>query len=259
MEKPRLLLVEDEPVTRMALEARLRRAGFMVTAVEGAEQALALLQAERFALLITDLQLQSLDGVALLVNARMLDPDLEVLVLTGVASLDSAIAAINHGAHTYLRKPASRGELEARAIAALERRKAKVERDLILRQMGAQLLRIAEPEASAYAGASIPSLRVGRLELDPLRRHAAIAQQAVPLSQGEFDLLLYMARRENQVLSAEELAREVLSYAACSSAEARELIKARIHRLRQKIEADPRAPSMIVSIRGVGYMLTSGS
>ncbi len=258
MEKSKLLLVEDEPVTRMMLEARLRKAGFLVIAVESAEQALVLLQTERFALLITDLRLQRLDGVTLLGKARMLDADLEVIVLTGVASIDSAIAAVNYGAHTYLRKSDSCGELEARAMAALARRRAKVERDLVLRQMQTQLLRITEPEAPAY-GVSIPPLRVGRLELDPLRRHAAIDRQAVPLSQGEFDLLLYMARRENQVLSAEELAREVLGYAACSSAEARELIKSRIHRLRQKIESVPRTPGLIVSIRGVGYMLTSGS
>ncbi|NTU79818.1 MAG: winged helix-turn-helix transcriptional regulator, partial [Chloroflexales bacterium] len=175
-------------------------------------------------------------------EARALDPDLEVII-------------------TYPRKPAGRGELEERAAAALARRRARVEREQALRQLCAQLRRIAEPAAPLYlcGGDSETHLRVGRLELDLLRRRATIDRRAVPLSGSEFDLLLYMARRDNQVLSAKELARAVLHYPCASLAEARELIKVRIHRLRQKIEVDPRTPGLIVSVRGAGYMLNAGS
>lgn len=260
MDETRLLVVEDEPVTRMMLDARLRAAGFSVTAVDSAELALDLLRSERFAVLVTDLLLQRLDGISLMVEARTIDPELEVIVLTGAASIDSAIAAVNQGAHTYLRKPPRHGELEARIAAARDRRRARVERTLALRQLSSQLLRIAEPEAPAYQcdGDGEARIRIGALEIDTLRRRVSVDQRAVTLSSGEFDLLLYMARRDQQVLSAEELAREVLRCPACSTAEARELIKARIHRLRQKIEPDPHAPRLIVSVRGAGYMLTGG-
>ena len=257
MEDPRLLLVEDEPSTRIRLEAQLQQAGFRVTAVASAEQALVLLQTERFALLITGLQLQNLNGVALLVTARTLDPDLEVLVLTGPTH-DSTSAADNDEA-TALQQATNAGELEARVRVALEHQRERLERGRFFQKLSTHLHRIMEAEATAYRNTSAGPVRVGRLELDPLRHHAAIDRRAVPLSRGEFDLLLYMARRNNQVLSAEILAREVLHYAACSPTEARELVKARIHRLRQKIEADPRAPDMIVSIRGAGYMLTGGN
>ncbi|NTU85370.1 MAG: response regulator, partial [Chloroflexales bacterium] len=80
MDETRLLLVEDDPAARMMFDARLRRAGFIVTAVASAEQALDLLRAGRFALLITGLNLQHLDGVALMDEARTLDPDLEVII-----------------------------------------------------------------------------------------------------------------------------------------------------------------------------------
>ncbi len=259
MDEPRLLLVEDEPVTRMMLDARLRAAGLRVTGVAGAEQALALLRAEPFAIMVTDLLLESLDGVALMVAARAIDPELEVIVITGAASVDSAIAAVNHGAHSYIRKPARRGELEERVAAALERRRARIERLAALRQLGAQLLRIAEPPGAPYEhGPGVGRLSLGRLELDPQRRRASVDRRPVPLSSSEFELLLYMARRGSQVLSPEQIAREALGCGRCSTAEARELVKVRIHRLRQKIEPDPHAPGMLVSVRGAGYMLVAG-
>lgn len=256
MDEPRLLLVEDEPVTRMMLDARLRAAGLRVTGVACAEQALALLRAEPFAVMVTDLLLERLDGIALMAAARALDPELEVIVLTGAASIDSAIAAVNHGAHAYLRKPTPRGELEERVAAALERRRARLERQVALRQLGAQILRIAEPRGAAYEVAPVAGrLSLGRLEIDPLRRRASVDRRQVPLSSGEFELLLYLARHDSQVLSPEQIAREAFGIGCCSPAEARELVKVRVHRLRRKIERDPGAPGLLLSVRGAGYML----
>ncbi|HMQ32313.1 MAG TPA: response regulator transcription factor [Chloroflexaceae bacterium] len=258
MDAPRLLLVEDEPVMRMVLDVRLRAAGLRVTGVASAEQALELLRGEQYAIMVTDLHLQGLDGLALLCEARRLDPDLEVLVLTGAATLDSAIAALHNGAHSYLRKPAPKGELEGRVAAALERRRARTEGRAVLMQLGAQILRIAEPgPPRPDASPAVARLRVGRLELDPQQRRATADRLPVALSSSEFDLLLYLARREDQVLSAEQLARDALGCCGCAPCEARELVKVRVHRLRQKIERDPRAPRLLVSVRGAGYMLTA--
>lgn len=259
MDVSRILLVEDEPVTRMLLEARLRAAGHRVRSVASAEQALALLRAEEFALVVTDLLLQHLDGVSLMREARALAPDLELIVLTGAASVDSAIAAVDHGARAYLRKPAPLGELEDRVAAALDQRRARIERRTALIQLSAQLQRIAEPQGPRYdLGTEASRLCIGRLELDPQQRRVVVDRTAVTLSSGEFDLLLYLARRDNQVISAEQIAREGLGWAGCSPDEARELVKVRIHRLRRKIERDPHAPGLLVSVRGVGYMLTAG-
>lgn len=259
MSEPRLLLVEDEPVTRMMLDAHLRATGLRVTSVASAEQALELLGEQQFAVMITDLLLERLDGVGLLRAARAIDPDLEVIVLTGQATLDSAIAAVNHGAHSYLRKPARRGELEDRVAAALARRQAHTERRAALRQLGAQLMRLAEPAGPGYTReAEASCLRVGRLELDTHQRRAAVDRRPVPLSSGEFDLLHYLACHARRVLSAEQIAREALAFGACTPAEARELVKVRVHRLRSKIEGDPHAPTLLVSVRGAGYMLTGG-
>lgn len=260
METPRVLIVDEEPVSRMQMEARLRQAGYSASAVAGADQALAPIERKACAILITDLLLQCSDGGSLISAARARDPDLELIVLAGATSIDAMIAAANFGVQAYLRRPVRAGELEERVAAALERWQARSERRRALWQLGAQLMRIAERPGPAYGcgGADGGCLCVGSLELDPQQRRAAIDRRALPLSSGEFELLLYLARRERQVISAEQIAREVLHWGCCSPAEARELVKVRIHRLRQKIERDPHAPALLVSVRGAGYMLTAG-
>lgn len=256
---PRVLLVEDEPVTRLMVEARLRSAGYAVLSAPSGEAALEHLAGGSFALLVTDLYLEAMDGLLLMARARALDPDLEMIVLTGGATVDSAIAALDRGAHSYLRKPVAPGELEARAAAALERRQAQLERAATLRQLGSALLSIAEPRRPAYliGGAEERALRVGGLEIEPGRRRASVEGRPVALSAAQFDLLLYLARRADTVQSPELLAREVLGH-RCDPDEARELIKASIHRLRLKVEADSKAPRLLISVRGAGYMLSSG-
>jgi DNA-binding response OmpR family regulator len=259
MDHDRLLLVAGDSVERMMLEARLRGAGFDVTSAAGAERALPLLAAQPFALLVTTLLLPGADGVALLREARAHDPELEVILLTAVATIESLIAAVDYGACAYLCLPLGPGVLEARVRAAIERRQLRLTRATVLRQLGAQILRVAEPERTAYGAAPAPPrpLRVGPLELDPTRRRAALDARPLTLSRGEFELLLYLALRDNQIVSVEQIAREALGIPRCSLREARDLVKARVHRLRRKIEPDPQAPALIVSVRGSGYMLVT--
>lgn len=253
------MLVEDEPVTRLMLEALLRRAGYAVQSASSAEAALRLLAAGTFAVMVTDLYLEAMDGLLLMAQARALDPELEMIVLTGGATVDSAIAAMDQGAHAYLRKPVAAGELEARVAAALARRQEQLERAATLRQLGSALLRIAEPQRPplAFVPAEERALRIGDLEIDAGRRRAVVGGRPVALSSCQFDLLLFLARRANTVQSPELLAREVLGH-RCAPDEARELVKASIHRLRGKVEADAKAPKLLLSVRGAGYMLCSG-
>jgi DNA-binding response OmpR family regulator len=259
MEARRVLVVEDEPITRRLLEGRLRAAGHQIATAESAEVALDLLSADRFALLLTDLHLSRMDGIALMATARKLDPELELIVITGGATIDSAIAAMDTGACAYVRKPLIKGELEQRVADALARRHERVERNAALRELSASLRRIAEPEAPLYkVGDPQPALQqLGPLAIDGRRRQVRVAGRSVPLSPGEFDLLSYLARHHDVPIAPEQLMRDVCHY-SCTLDEARELIKARVYRLRQKIEADPANPKLLVSVRGAGYMLTAG-
>lgn len=255
-----MLVVEHEPVARMMLEVRLRAMGCTVVAAASGEAALALLCAKRFALLITELHFDSMDGVALMAQSRSLDPELELIVLTGGATLESAIAAVEYGVHTYMRKPVAVGELEQRAAAALERHRSRAERATALLHLSVNLRRIAEPQAPTYrvAEAQAPSQQIGLLGLDTRRRQASVSGRPVPLSRGEFDLLLCLAQHAGQVVSPEQLMREVFHY-SCTRDEARSLVKSHVHRLRHKIEPEPQTPTLLISVRGAGYMLATGN
>ncbi|MGQ9926473.1 MAG: response regulator transcription factor [Chloroflexaceae bacterium] len=259
MNQPRILLVEEDPDLRMALDSQLRAAGHTVVATGDAAQAAALLQQESFALLMIEVALAAGDGIALMALARRLHPELELIVLTGAATLDSALAALNLGARAYLRKPLALDAVTRCVEQALEQWRTRSAHQATLRQLGATLLQIAGLQAlpDALIEPRPAPLRIGRLQLDPRRRRAMLGGQVLPLTSGEFDLLLYLAHRHGEVLSPERLAREVLGY-VCTPDEARELIKARVHRLRAKLEPNPRAPSLLVSVRGAGYMLTVG-
>ncbi len=248
MLEPRALVVEEDAATRLLVENRLRAIGFAVTGVENGAAALRLLQSIAFTLLVTDLVLNEFDGVALLQAARALDPALSVIVLTARATLESAVKAINNGAVAYLLKPARAGELEHHAVTALARRNSP-------RYLAdSQPRQIAEP-APVYHHRG-DTLTIGPLQIELRRHRASLAGRSLQLSSGDFALLSYLARHEDEVLGVPTIARAVLGY-PCSPQEARDLIKVRIHKLRQKLEADPTAPRLIHCVRGAGYVLSA--
>jgi len=261
MNSSHILIAMSDSVERMMLEARLRSAGLVTSSAARVESALSLLAAEPYALLITTLQSPGLDGIALLREARTRDPELEVILVATMPTVEALIAALDYGAYACLRQPMNPVMLESRISEALESRHLRLMRTNILHQLSAQLLHIAEPEQRTYRahGAQVPLLRIGQLELDPVRRRANFGQRLLELSHGEFDLLLYLALRDNQVISVEQIARDVMGHIRCSAQEARDLVKARIYRLRRKIEPDPEAPALIISVRGAGYMLTTSA
>jgi DNA-binding response OmpR family regulator len=143
---------------------------------------------------------------------------------------------------------------------AIERRRARLDHNDTLRRLSASLQQLAEPPGPRYATPSSPDShvhRVGALVVNGLRRRACVEGRALLLSSGEFDLLLYLAARPEQVVAPEQIARELYHH-SCSGDEARELVKSRVHRLRTKLAVEPRTAQMLVSVRGAGYMLTAG-
>jgi DNA-binding response OmpR family regulator len=131
----------------------------------------------------------------------------------------------------------------------------------MLRQLSATLQQLAEPPGASYSVSpppDKPTRQVGALIVDAARRRAAVAGRALSLSNGEFDLLLYLAERAEQVVTPEQIARDLYHH-SCSGEEARELVKSRVHRLRQKLAVEQCSARMLVCVRGAGYMLTAGS
>ena len=105
MNRDRILVVDDDPNILEVVRARLEAEGYTVTAVATAAEAQAKAKEEAFNLAITDLKLASADGLDLMADLLLLDPDLPVIILTAYGSIESAVAAIRKGAYSYLTKP----------------------------------------------------------------------------------------------------------------------------------------------------------
>ncbi|MFQ5503675.1 MAG: sigma-54-dependent transcriptional regulator [Planctomycetota bacterium] len=156
----RMLIVDDERGFRDTMQDRFERRGFEVTAAPDAEVALNLLAASSFDVALFDVRMPGMDGITLLRQARDRWPLLEVIIVTGQGSIESAIEATKSGAYGYVTKPLRRGELDAAIERALEHaalsRDRKV-KDRALRRLGVEdfVYRSAEMKALAETAANV--------------------------------------------------------------------------------------------------------
>jgi DNA-binding NtrC family response regulator len=127
MAEPRILIVDDEPDMVESCARILRRAGHRCLTATDSQRALALLESERPDLLLTDLKMPEVDGLALLRRAHELDPALPVVVITAFATIESAVAAIKEGAFDYLPKTFSADQLGLVVDRALRQRRLALE------------------------------------------------------------------------------------------------------------------------------------
>lgn len=266
-----ILLVDDEANIRLTLGALLQRAGYLVTPATDGAAALGLLDQQPFDLLLVDLKMPGMDGMAVVAAARTRQPDLAVIVLTGHGSLDTAIEGLHQGIFDYVLKTTPPPAVIERVHAALAARAQQLRQRQLLDSVGAavQELRGNAPAPSSPGHAAPASgshdeakpqrtLIVGALQLDAWRQEVNLAGRTLILTPTEFRLLLCLAEHAGSVLSFGELVRCAQGYAA-DPLEASELIKPHIHHLRQKLEADPAAPQLILTVRGKGYMLAGGA
>jgi two-component system, OmpR family, response regulator len=232
-EQPHLLIVDDDPEIRDLLARYLRRQGFRVDLAADGRAMARQLEAGRFDLVVLDLMLPGEDGLSLCRRLRATS-SLPVIMLTAMGEETDRIVGLEMGADDYLAKPFNPRELLARIRAVLRR------------AHGVPPPATAEPSAAlAFAGWR---LDVGRREL---RDQDGVL---VPLTSGEFDLLLAFAERPQRVLNRDQL----LDLTRGRSAQAFDRsIDVQLSRLRRKIEADPKDPQLIKTVRGGGYMLSA--
>ena len=229
--QPRLLVVDDDREIRDLLSRYLGRQGFKVeTAGDGHEMDRRLAQA-RFDLVVLDIMLPGEDGLSLCRRIRA-QSALPVILLTAVAEETERIVGLEMGADDYLVKPFNRRELLAR-IKAVLRRTGTAERG---RDTGGRVL--------AFAG----------WRVDLAKRELTSPEGVlVPLTGGEFDLLSAFVEHPQRVLSRDSL----LDHAKGRDAQPFDRsIDVQLSRLRRKIEADPREPQFIKTVRSGGYIFT---
>jgi signal transduction histidine kinase/CheY-like chemotaxis protein len=119
-----VLVIDDETMMCAALSAMLRANGYQVVTAQSGKEAAEQLRGQHFEVAITDLVMPEMDGIQIIAALKELDPDLEVIVLTGHAGVESAAAAIRHGACDYLLKPITMPQLCAAVARALEKRRS---------------------------------------------------------------------------------------------------------------------------------------
>jgi two-component system OmpR family response regulator len=122
MRKPRLLLVDDDiPFTRN-LVWLLSRRGYEVSAVNDGQSALRIVEEQEFDVIILDRKMPGIDGITTLKELKKKRPQVEVIILTGAASIDSALDGVEHGAYDYTTKPIRLSDLEEKIGHAFERK-----------------------------------------------------------------------------------------------------------------------------------------
>ena len=133
--KPCILIVDDEPLIRLALVRALSSEGYELVQAPGGREALDILTARSVDLILSDLVMPEMDGLELLKNARVVRPEALRIVLTGHADLDLAVRAINDGAvYRFLLKPWDSFDLRVMIKLALRHRTAQIEREEISRR-----------------------------------------------------------------------------------------------------------------------------
>ncbi len=157
MSAARILIAEDEEITRDNLVHVLTRQGHQATGVADGSQAIMALEREEFDLLLTDLRMGGVDGMEVLETAKTLQPECEVIILTGFATVQTAVEAMNKGAYNYLSKPYKLEELRALVGKALEKSSLKKQVE--------ELKQICESPAPVIIGQS-PSMRELRKRIE---------------------------------------------------------------------------------------------
>ena len=135
---PLLLIVDDDQVARELLAETLGREGYRVRVAGGGEEALALAGAEPFDMALVDLRMPGLDGLAVLKQLAMIQPDLPVVILTAFATIETAIAAVNAGAFDYLSKPFRMEEIKLVVRRTLDARRLARENLQYRQELGAR-------------------------------------------------------------------------------------------------------------------------
>ena len=250
----RLLVVDDEAVIRNFLVRVLEREGYTVIAACNGAEALTVLRQTKIDLMLSDIRMDQMDGVELLKEARTLYPDLAILLLTGHATVDSAVAALRHGALNYLLKPVKNEEIVEAVSTALETRRHQQRRDQ-LEKLATQFSSvIADDAAPTTADAEPTRINCGGVTLDLTSYTAHKEDQRLNLTPTEFRLLAKFAQAPGMVFDYVELVRDACGY-TCARHEAQEIINAHIRNLRSKLSVEPGDPLYIESVRSVGYRL----
>ena len=224
----RVLLVEDDERLASLTARNLEKHGLLVGTIHDGRDGLAEARSGRWDVVVLDLMLPRKSGVDVCRELRE-HSDVPIIMVTALGEEADKVLGLEVGADDYLSKPFSARELLARVRALVRRHRG-------------------------HLGPGAATIRVGALELQPRDFSATLDGRPLRLTTAEFNLLRVFAERPGRVLTREQL----LDLTKGSADEAFDRsIDAHISRLRHKLGDDPRQPSLLVTVRGAGYLLAS--
>jgi two-component system, OmpR family, alkaline phosphatase synthesis response regulator PhoP len=223
----KILVIEDDEVIRMALGDRLKSEGYTVDFAADGEDGLQKATKTSCDLVILDIMLPRKNGFDVCRDIRMAGVVVPVLMLTARGQVIDKVLGLKIGADDYLTKPFDATELLARIEALLRRSKAP-----------------ASPGIQHF----------GSVQVDLRGTTVSRNGKTIPLSAREFQLLRYFVEHPNATLSRDVLLKEVWFYSADAFTRT---VDVHVASLRQKLEKDPKHPSLIVTVPGLGYKFVS--
>jgi DNA-binding response OmpR family regulator len=236
----RVLVVDDEAEVRSSLARLLALLGYSCDVAGCGRSALEMSRRADYDVVVLDIRMPGLDGVEVMQSMHREDPGLPIILLTGHASLDSAVAAVKSKAADYLVKPVGSDDLALAISTALER------------DGRARGVRTSTDERF---------LRVGCLMLDRQSRLAYVdgersqSSRAAELTPSEAEILTHLMLHPGLVCSCAELAQAALAYEV-DETEARIIVRPHICRLRSKIEPEPADPRLVRTAAERGYVFS---
>jgi two-component system, OmpR family, KDP operon response regulator KdpE len=227
MESGMILVVDDEASIRQALRTTLQKLDFKVIDAARGEEALSLVRSVPFHAVLLDINMPGMNGIETCRNIRRLLPRIPILMLTVRDSEDDKVQALDAGADDYITKPFQLRELTARIRAAMRWNKTS---------------------ASAQEEASV--LRVGEIELDPMRRTVKKANRSVHLTPKEFELTHQLMSYAGRPVPHSRLLNSVWGPEYGGELE---YLRTFMHQLRKKLEDDPANPQYLLTDAHIGY------
>lgn len=233
MERISILVVDDEPEIADLLEVHLAGEGYGVAKAGTAQEALRLLEERTFELVLLDVMMPGMDGIAACqeIRRRM---NIPIIVLSARSEDIDKVVGLSAGADDYVTKPFTPIELIARV-------KSQLRRYLYLNAP-------AEPKGPGI-------LRAEGLEINPEEHTVRLYGQPVSLTHIEFEILLLLASNRGRVFSAEEIFERIWKEKFYQS---NNTVMVHIRKIRERIEENPRSPKYIVTVWGVGYKFAKG-
>jgi two-component system KDP operon response regulator KdpE len=224
--QPKILIVEDDAHIRRLLRVAVERAGYAAGEAATAREALSLADIDKPDIVLLDLGLPDRDGLELI---QLLRGKAAVIVVSAREDTAEKVAALDLGAADYLSKPFDTDELLARIRTALRH------------------------HVSGEGGQTV--VTAGDVEIDLDRRRVRRAGIEVHLSPKEFEVLSELAKRPDRVIGHRQILRSVWGPAHEDHIDYLRIV---VRNLRQKLEADPARPQMLINELGVGYRLIAG-